>query len=126
MEDRRQRVVVLGASNKADRYAYKAVRSLLDHGHEVIVVHPAMQEVCGQQAVPDLDAVTGPVDTLTMYVGPAISTPLAGAILHLKPGRVIFNPGSENPQLEETLRTAAIPCEHACTLVLLRTGQFGF
>lgn len=121
-----QRVVVLGASVKPARYSNQAIRLLLEKGHQVIPVHPVLNEVCGLPVAASLDAVAPPVDTLTMYVGPQVSTPLAGAILRLRPGRVIFNPGSENPELETVLRAAAIPWEHACTLVLLRTGQFAF
>jgi hypothetical protein len=46
------------------------------------------------------------------------------AILALRPGRVILNPGTESPALEQALTTAGIPWQHACTLVMLRTGQF--
>jgi hypothetical protein len=37
---------------------------------------------------------------------------------------VILNPGAESRELERALHDARIPYEHACTLVLLRTGQF--
>jgi hypothetical protein len=40
------------------------------------------------------------------------------------PGRVIFNPGSESKGLERALTDAHVAHERACTLVLLRTGQF--
>jgi uncharacterized protein len=49
---------------------------------------------------------------------------MAGAIIAAKPARVIFNPGTENPELEEHLAAAGIAVVHACTLVLLRTGRF--
>jgi hypothetical protein len=49
---------------------------------------------------------------------------LQEAILALKPGRVILNPGTESPDLEQALSDAGIPWLHACTLVMLRTGQF--
>ena len=74
--------------------------------------------------VPELGAIDGPVDTLTMYVGPAISTGVADKIVALRPGRVIFNPGTENPELQGKLDGAGIPWEEACTLVLLNTGQY--
>ena len=64
---------------------------------------------------------------LQYYLGincPAHSTPLLAPLLALKPRRVIFNPGAENPALEDGLRAAGIEVEDACTLVLLRTGQF--
>ena len=59
-----------------------------------------------------------------MYVGAKISTGLHDAILKLNPERVIFNPGTENPELESALKNNGIEIIHACTLVLLKTEQF--
>jgi hypothetical protein len=61
---------------------------------------------------------------LTLYVGPERSRGLIEDIIALAPARVILNPGTESPELEEALRLAGIPGERACTLVLLRTSQF--
>jgi len=120
----KRRVVVMGASHKPDRYSNQAVRLLLEHGHEVIPVHPRLDEVEGLKVIHQLDEIGGAVDTLTLYVGPDASSAAAEAILQLRPGRVIFNPGSENPVLETRLREAGIAHEQACTLVLLHTAQF--
>jgi uncharacterized protein len=49
---------------------------------------------------------------------------MIGDIVALAPGRVILNPGAESAELELALRNARIPFERACTLVLLRVGQF--
>ncbi len=124
MSKKPHRVVVLGASHKLERYSNQAVRLLCEHGHEVIPVHPKLEEVEGIKVVNSLDLIQGDVDTLTLYVGPERSSALTDDILRLKPGRVIFNPGSENAELEKHLNSAGISFEHACTLVLLRTGQF--
>ncbi len=124
MSHNRKRVVVMGASNKPDRYSNKAVRLMLEHGHEVIPVHPRLDEVEGLKVVHRLDEISGTVDTLTLYVGPDASSAATDAILQLHPGHVIFNPGSENTDLETRLDQAGIAHEHACTLVLLNTGQF--
>lgn len=120
----KKRVVVMGASNKPDRYSNQAVRLLREHGHEVIPVHPRLDEVEGLKVIHQLGEIVGAVGTLTLYVGPDASSAAAEAILQLRPGRVIFNPGSENPVLEARLRAAGIAHEQACTLVLLRTAQF--
>lgn len=121
---KQERVVILGASDKPDRYAWKAQQLLRQHGHTVVPVHPRLESIEGIPVAPDLAAVTGAVDTLTLYVNPAISSAQADAILALKPGRVLFNPGTENPDLQQKLDTAGIPWEEACTLVLLNTGQY--
>lgn len=121
---KQERVVILGASDKPDRYAWKAQQLLRQHGHSVVPVHPRLESIEGIPVSPDLGSVTGPVDTLTLYVNPAISSAQSDAILALKPGRVLFNPGTENPDLQQKLDTAGIPWEEACTLVLLNTGHY--
>lgn len=117
-------VAVLGASPKPDRYAYQALRLLDDMGYQVVPIHPKIQEIDQIPVVPSLGDIHGPVHTLTLYVGPERSQDLIADIVALAPGRVILNPGTESPLLEEALAAAGIPCERACTLVLLRTGQF--
>lgn len=119
-----QKVAILGASNKPDRYAFKAFQMLKQYGHSPIPVSPKLKELDGVPAVASLKDISFPVDTLTMYVGPDTSDKLRNEILSLKPKRVIFNPGSENPELEEALEKAGVHVVEACTLVLLRTEQF--
>lgn len=117
-------VAVLGASPKPERYSNKAIRLLREYGHTVLPVNPAQAEIEGLAVTRSIDALPRGIDTVTMYVSPAHSTPLLAPLLALKPRRVIFNPGAENPALEDGLRAAGIEVEDACTLVLLRTGQF--
>ncbi|MGE5155278.1 MAG: CoA-binding protein [Bdellovibrio bacteriovorus] len=117
-------VVVLGASPKPVRYSFQAVKLLDDKGFRVIPVHPRAQRIEHIPVVHSLAAVSEPVDTLTLYIGPERVQSQIQAIVDLKPGRVILNPGAESHTLEMALRNARIPFEHACTLVLLRTGQF--
>jgi predicted CoA-binding protein len=119
-----QRVVIVGASDKPDRYAHQAQMLLQLHGHEVVPVHPKLAEIAGVPVVADLSGIPGAVDTVTLYVGPAISAGLADKLVGLKPRRVIFNPGTENAELAAKLQAAGISTEQACTLVLLQSGQF--
>ncbi len=122
----KERVVIVGASDKPDRFAYKAFQMLREYGHTPVPVHPRLQTIEGIPVVADLSQVTDPVDTVTLYVGPAISSSggMAEKLIALKPRRVIFNPGTENPELEKQLQTAGIEPQQACTLVLLRTGSY--
>lgn len=123
-ENKNETVVVIGASANPERYSNKAVRALLDHGHEVIPVHPAVREVHGLPVAASLEEVGREVDTVTLYVNAAQSSKLTDALLALHPGRVIFNPGAENPALRIALERENIECPEACTLVMLATGQF--
>lgn len=124
MNERKERVAVLGASKKAERYSNKAIVLLKEHGHDVIPIHPIEERIEDLTVSHSLKEIEGNLDTLTVYVGPRHIGPLVDEIVALKPGRVILNPGTESEELESALKTSGIPYLEACTLVLLKTGQF--
>jgi predicted CoA-binding protein len=115
--------LVVGASTNPDRYAHRATLSLLMHGHRVSLFGPRKGEVSGIPISTDIQSFTA-VHTVTMYVGPQNQDGLMDGIISLRPQRVIFNPGTENPVFYAKLHEAGIPFEEACTLVLLGTGQY--
>ena len=119
-----EKVVIVGASDKPDRFAYKAMVMLKQYGHEPILVNPTLKEIAGHAVYPDLDQILRPVDTLTMYVNPRISITMKDKIIALKPKRVIFNPGTENPAFEKMAEDHGVEALEACTLVMLRSGQY--
>ena len=98
------------------------MRKLLDAGHKVLLVNPSLDEIEGQNVLHSLGEIREPVDTLTVYVSPEKSLPLASAILDLRPQRVIFNPGTESPELMKELETHFVQAIRGSTLVMLATG----
>ncbi len=118
-------VVILGASDQDNRYSYRAQLLLTEHGFRVVPVHPSLESVEGIPVVHDLADVDPEPDVLTIYVRPETSSELAEKILMLRPHAVIFNPGTENPELESRLSDAETRVVRACTIVLLTTGRFG-
>ncbi len=119
----KEKVAILGASNNPERYANMAQRMLLQYGHTVFPVNPAFEEIEGLKVVKSLDDLSG-IDTVTLYMNPQRLKEQVERILKLKPKRVIFNPGTESEEIENTLKKAGIEPMRACTLVLLRTNQF--
>lgn len=117
-------VAVLGASNNPGRVSYQAIQRLRNYHHDVIPVNPRGGEIQGLDVLPSVRDIQVSVDTVTMYVGPQRQALLINDIVDLRPRRVIFNPGSENPTFYSRLRDAGIDVEEACTLVLLSTRQF--
>lgn len=124
VSERSETVAVLGASAKPERYSNQAVRLLAAHGHRVIPVNPGQERIEDLPVARSLDDIATPVDTLSVYLNPAQLEAQIPAILALKPGRVILNPGTESEVVAAALAKAGIAYEEACTLVLLRTGQF--
>ncbi|MBC7371144.1 MAG: CoA-binding protein [Bdellovibrionaceae bacterium] len=119
-----KKVAILGASKNPDRFSHMAFTMLKDYGHTPLPINPGFSELEGVPVYAKLADVPKPVDTLTMYVGPVISSKMREEILALAPKRVIFNPGSENRDLETALRANGIEVLDACTLVMLRAKQF--
>ncbi len=121
---RNKNVAVLGASPKPERYSHKAMQFLEEKGYEPIPIHPREETILGRRCYASLRDVDQPIDTITVYLGAKRSSPLADDILAVRPRRVIFNPGAENDELEALCKQNGIRVLRACTLVLLRTGQF--
>jgi predicted CoA-binding protein len=124
MDQKKQKVVVVGASPNPERYSNRAVCLLLEHGHGVLPVHPSAASVEGLPVIHDLADLSGHIDTVTLYVSAEKSSGLADALIALSPDRVVFNPGAENPGLRAELEARGVKTVEACTLVLLKTGQF--
>lgn len=118
-----KKTVVLGATPNPERYAYLAVRSLTKFRHPVIPVGNKTGMVDGieiEAGFPEHDGV----DTITLYLRAANQIPYYDYIFSLKPKRIIFNPGTENPELEKMARDKGIETVIGCTLVMLSTGQY--
>ncbi len=117
-------VVILGASDKPERYSNKAFRLLREKGYRAVPVNPSLDMLDEVPVVHSLPEAPRSPDVLTVYVNPLRSAELAGDILALAPKTVIFNPGTENPELDRRLREAGIRTVNACSVVLLTTGRF--
>ena len=117
-------VAVLGASNNPEKYSNLAIQLLLEKGHRVFPIHPSLKEIDRLKVYSSLSEIQQPVHTITLYVSKEISSKIAKDILSKSPQRILFNPGAENPELLEAAQANGIKCLEACTLTMLRTGQF--
>jgi len=117
-------VAIIGASNKPDRYAYKALKNLLSKGHIPVPINPRLEDIDGLKCYPNLESYPDKIDTITLYLRPAHLLPMVPQIIKIKPKRVIFNPGTEDAEIMEQLEEKGIEAQEACTLVLLNTNQF--
>ncbi|MEZ4777008.1 MAG: CoA-binding protein [Bacteroidia bacterium] len=117
--------LVLGASDNPNRYSYLAVNRLIQHGHPVHGFAKKATEVSGVPVRNKKEEIDIPnLDTISVYLSPENQREYYEWILELAPKRVIFNPGAENPELEQILRNHHIEPVEACTLVLLSIGMY--
>jgi predicted CoA-binding protein len=116
--------LVLGASPNPDRFAYKAVRSLQRRDIPVIAIGRKdvdLGNLLIRKGMPD---DLGFVHTVAMYMNANNQKEYQNYILSLKPKRIIFNPGTTNPQFAELARKAGIEVVENCLLIMLNTGKF--
>lgn len=115
--------VVLGASPNPERYSYLAVERLTRHGHPVVAIGLRKGAIGNTPIIPEHPVLEN-VDTVTLYMNAEKQKQYYDYILSLHPKRIIFNPGTENPELAQLAGQAGIEHPYACTLVLLSTGQY--
>jgi uncharacterized protein len=115
--------LVLGASTRTDRYSNMAVQRLRERGHSVIAVG-ARPGVIGDTTVLTELPDGRPVDTVTLYVGNAILEGWKDRILGLRPRRIVFNPGTEEPAFARQAERLGIEVVEGCTLVMLASSTY--
>ena len=118
-----KKTLVLGASPTPVRYAYKAVKRLLSHGHEVVAIGKIEAEIDSVKITKEMIDISD-LDTVTMYLNPEKQEPYLEYIIELQPKRIIFNPGSYNPKLEKLAKASGIQVLQDCTLVMLDTDDY--
>ena len=118
-----KKTLIIGATNNPGRYANLAAHRLTAYGHDIINVGIKNGEVAGVP-IERAGVIHPDVDTITLYVGPQHQSEYFDYILKTKPKRIIFNPGTENAELEILAEENGIETMDACTLVLLSTGQY--
>ena len=119
----KKKTLILGASDNPRRYSNLAAHRLRDAGHPIVNVGIKKGIVAGAE-IEKPEKIHADIDTITLYVGSQNQDELYDYILNTKPKRIIFNPGTENPVLEELAGQQGIETIEACTLVMLATGQY--
>ena len=115
--------LVFGASLKTNRYSNLAVNRLLDHSIKTEAFGLREGKIRDIQIKTNLNEFQN-IHTVTLYIGSARQPEYIDKILQINPKRVIFNPGTENPEFYKLLESKGIEAVVACTLVLLATGQY--
>lgn len=115
--------LVIGASEKPERFSYKAIRRLRRYGHPVEAIGLRPGEVDGVVFKTGFPPLKG-IDTVTLYIGHARQPQYYDYLIGLEPKRIIFNPGTENSEFYEMARARGIEPVESCTLVMLDSGVF--
>lgn len=119
----RKKTLVLGASSNPARYSNLAVDRLTAYNHPTIAIGKKAGKI-GEVEITTDQLQESDIDTVTLYLNPTNQQPYYNYILSLNPKRIIFNPGTENEELEQLANEKGIKTIDACTLVMLSTGQY--
>ena len=117
--------LIVGATPNPSRYAFMAAEMLNDYNHNIVLMGIKKGQVLGRAIldIRDKPALVN-IDTITLYIGSRHQPEWYEYLLSLKPNRIIFNPGTENPEFEQMAKKQGVEVIEGCTLVMLRTGQF--
>jgi predicted CoA-binding protein len=118
-----KRTLIIGASSNPSRYAYLAAQKLRNYGHPFLLLGRKKGFALGEEIHTEQTVWEG-VDTVTLYINPSHQPDYYEYIISLKPNRVIFNPGTENPEFKSMLLDKNIIPIEGCTLVMLSIGQY--
>lgn len=118
-----KKTLILGATDNPSRYANMAASRLVSYGHPIVNIGIKDGRAAGVEIEKAGEAYPD-IDTVTLYVGPQNQPQYYDYILDTKPKRIIFNPGTENPELENLAEDQGIETIYGCTLVMLSTGQY--
>ncbi|KJD35775.1 CoA-binding protein [Tamlana sedimentorum] len=119
----KDKTLVFGASLNPDRYSNLAINRLVANNKKVVAYGLRGGTVAGVTIETELVNFND-IDTVALYMNPLRQKPFYNDILSLNPKRVIFNPGTENPEFYSLLQEKNIHFEASCTLVLLSTNQY--
>lgn len=119
-----KRTLVLGASPNPNRFAYKAVRSLQRRDIPLVAIGKKDIDLDGIQIKTGQPLDIDPIHTIALYLNSERQKDFYDYILALKPKRIIFNPGTSNPELAELARENGIEVVNDCMLVMLNNSRF--
>ena len=119
----RVKTLVFGASLKPERISNMVIWHLLRNGHEAVAFGIKKGQIANVVIDTELKAYDS-IDTITLYINAKKQKEYYEYLISLNPKRIIFNPGTENPEFYTLLTQNNIEFDEACTLVLLSTYQY--
>ena len=115
--------LILGASPNPVRFSHKAVKSLLRHDKKVVAVGYKKGEIVDEEILVGQPHIEN-IHTVSIYMGSSRQSDYYDYIISLKPKRVIFNPGTVNPEFMGRLKNEGIEPVSECMLVMLSDDEF--
>jgi hypothetical protein len=101
-------IAVLGLSPKEDRPSYRVARGMQGHGYRIIPVRPAVSEVLGEKAYPELAAVPDAIDLVDVFRAPEFVDAIVDDCIRLGLKRLWLQEGVVNAAAARRAQAAGI------------------
>ena len=102
-------IAVVGLSPRPERDSYRVAGYLLDHGYEVLPVHPRATEILGRKVYRDLASIESPVDIVNIFRRSDQVLPVVLAALKLRPRLIWLQLGIVNQEAARVAEENGIP-----------------
>ena len=114
-------ILVIGASANPNRSSYFATKFLHNIGVSLYTIANKNGKIDDLE-LSDQYASIHSVDTISIYLNPDRQKKYYDYILSLHPKRIIFNPGTENPELATIAKNNCIEIVNGCTIAMFASG----
>ena len=115
--------LVIGASTNVERYSNKCIKLLKEHKIRTYAIGNKEGTAYTVNIETGFPHYTD-INTVAMYVSAKNQESYYDYLISLKPQRILFPPGTENPEFEIKARANGIITEQACPLVMLNVGTY--
>jgi len=117
------KVVILGASENQEKASYAVTKLLYKRGYDIYAVNEQKGNI-GNIKIHDFSETLTEAETISVFYSPSKQKSYYEFLLALHPKRIIFNPDTDNPELEELARQHHIKVIKGCTFALLINGMW--
>jgi predicted CoA-binding protein len=119
----REKTLIIGATTNPDRYSNLVIHRLRAKGYPVLAIGNKSGSVAGVEILNEKIPMKN-IHTVSLYLNAQKQPEYYDYIISLNPKRVIFNPGTENPEFCDILLEKGIEVDVACSIVLLASNQY--
>ncbi len=115
--------LVIGASTNTERYSNKCIKLLKEHKIRTYAIGNKEGTAYTVNIETGFPHYTD-IHTVAIYLSATNQKGYYDYLISLKPQRILFPPGTENPEFEIKARANGIITEQACPLVMLNVGTY--
>ncbi|MGM0612939.1 MAG: CoA-binding protein [Bacteroidota bacterium] len=118
-----KKTIVLGVSPDPKKRAHRVCKKLMEKGHTIVPLGIREGKV---NNIPIITNTNNPqkAHTIVIFLRASRQKAWLSYILASNPKRIIFNPGSENPELVEIAKEREIDVLYGCTLLMLSSNRY--